>query len=343
MIVGSGIVGCYLGRILGDQEIWERNDRLIEKPCSSLLSKTGLFALGFDYEDCILNEIRGARFFSDKKEFSVEKKKTQAFVLDRLKLQKELAKEAEDEGCKVRYGKAWNGQKDKFIIGADGAVSAVANSMGVKRRHIFAYQIKAELKKRIEPDFVELYFGDFAPGFFGWRIPFDDRHAEIGMGVSSGNVKDRFDDFMKRFEIKKINQAQSALIPTFDSGQKTVMGNKALVGDAAGQVKATTGGGIIFGCKCAEVLADALEKEDLGYYERQWRRKYGKDLKLHLLARKFLNRIDYEELFSKVRENRIDRLMERYGDMDHPVELAKQLLKKPSFWPYLPKFFFASL
>lgn len=343
MIVGSGIVGCYLGRILGDQEIWERNDRLIEKPCSSLLSKTGLFALDFEYEDCILNEIRGARFFSDKKEFSVEKKSAQAFVLDRLKLQKELVEEAKDEGCKVRYGKAWKGEKDKFVIGADGAVSAVAGSMGVKRKYIHAYQIKAELKKKMEPDFVELYFGQFAPGFFGWRIPFDERHVEIGLGVSQGNVKEKFDGFVKRFEIKKIDKVQSALIPLFDSEQRTVMGNTALVGDAAGQVKATTGGGIIFGCKCAEVLADAVERKDLGYYEKQWRIRYGKDLKLHLLARRFLDRTDYNGLFSKIKDNKVDEFIERYGDMDHPAELAKQLIKKPAFWPYLPKFFFASL
>ena len=340
MIVGSGIVGCYLGRILGDQEIWERNNRLIEKPCSSLLSKTGLFSLGFEYEDCILNEIRGARFFSGKKEFSVEKKNTQAFVLDRLELQKELAKEAEDEGCRIRYNKAWKGEKDEFVIGADGAVSAVAKSMGVKRKYIHAYQIKAELKKSIEPDFVELYFGDFAPGFFGWLIPFDERNVEIGLGVSRGNPKQNFDAFSKRFQIKRIKAIQSALIPVFDPEQKTVYGNKALVGDSAGQVKATTGGGIIFGCKCAEILAEAIDKRDLAYYEKDWRTSYGRDLKMHLKLRRFLDKVNYDELFSKIVDNGVDELIEEYGDMDHPRGLVKQLLMKPGLWSYLPKFLF---
>ena len=340
MIIGAGIVGCYLGRILGKQEIWERNKAITEKPCSSLLSKTGLATLDIDYDDCVLNEVKGAEFFSDKHEFKIEKKTAQAFVLDRLKLQKELVKEAEDKGCRIKYGKTWSGQKDDFVIGADGALSAVAKSMGVRHRHILAYQVKAQLKKKINPDFVQLYFGDFAPGFFGWLIPFDEKNVEIGLGVSRGNPKQNFDSFSKRFQIKRIKTIQSALIPVFDPEQKTVLGNKALVGDAAGQVKATTGGGIIFGCKCAEILAEAIEKENLDYYEKEWRKQYGRDLKMHLKLRRFLDKIDYNELFLKIDENRVDELIEEYGDMDHPRELVKRLLMKPRLWSYLPKFLF---
>ena len=340
MIVGSGIVGCYLGRILGNEQIWERNNRLIEKPCSSLLSKTGLESLDIAYKGCVLNEIRGAKFFSPKQQFGIEKRGVQAYVLDRLELQKELAKEAEDEGCRIRYGKAWSGQKDEFIIGADGALSAVAKSMGVKHSYTLAYQVKAQLKKKINPDFVQLYFGDFAPGFFGWLIPFDERNVEIGIGLSRGNPKPNFDAFSKRFQIKRIKAIQSALIPVFDSEQVTVAGNKAIIGDAAGQVKATTGGGIIFGCKCAEILAEAIERQDIAYYEREWRRQYGKDLGIHLKLRRFLNKVDYDELFLKIVENRVDELIEEYGDMDHPSGLVKRLLLKPGLWPYLPKFLF---
>jgi flavin-dependent dehydrogenase len=340
MIVGSGIVGCYLGRILGKQEIWEKNRSIIEKPCSSLLSKTGLATLDIYYDDCVLNEIRGAEFFSDSQKFKIEKKVSQALVLDRLKLQKELVKEAEDKGCKIKYGKTWSGQKDDFIIGTDGALSAVAKSMGVRHKYILAYQVKAQLKKKIDSDFVQLYFGDFAPGFFGWLIPFDERNVEIGLGVSRGNPKQNFDAFSKRFQIKRIKAIQSALIPVFDPEQKTVYGNKALVGDSAGQVKATTGGGIIFGCKCAEILAEAIDKRDLAYYEKDWRTSYGRDLKMHLKLRRFLDKVNYDELFSKIVDNGVDELIEEYGDMDHPRGLVKQLLMKPGLWSYLPKFLF---
>jgi digeranylgeranylglycerophospholipid reductase len=342
MIVGAGVVGCYLGKLTG-MEIWEKNKRIMEKPCSGLLSRTGLDSLDIEYSDCVLNTVRGARFFSGKQQFSVEKQKTQAYVLDRLALQKELVSEARDSGCKITYNKTWNGQQDEYIIGADGALSSVARSMGTQRNYIHTYQIKAEMRKKIETDFVELHLGNFAPGFFGWLIPFDGKHAEIGLGVSHGNPRQAFDGFSKRFQIKKIEKVQSALIPVFDPKQRTVLGNRALVGDAAGQVKATTGGGIIFGCKCAEILARALEKGDLAHYETGWRKRYAKDLKTHLRVRRFLDRIDCEHLFKRVQENKIDRLIEEHGDMDHPMNLARQMLKKPAVWRYLPKFFFASL
>ena len=308
MIVGSGIVGCYLGKLLGEQEIWEKNKTIMEKPCSSLLSRTGLESLNIDYKGCVLNEVSGARFISGKQEFAVEKNKTQAFVLDRLALQKELIGEAEESGCRIRYGRAWNGQQDNAIIGADGALSAVAKSMGIERRYIHAYQIKAELSRRMDDNIVELYFGRVAPGFFAWRIPFDARHAEIGIGVS-GNPKPFFDKFVKRFEIKKIDKVQSALIPVFDATQRTAIGNKILVGDAAGQTKASTGGGIIFGCKCAEVLADSIKAGNIEGYEKGWRKKYERDLKTHLWMRKFLNRTDYDELFSTIKKQKIDNLL----------------------------------
>jgi flavin-dependent dehydrogenase len=253
-------------------------------------------------------------------------------VLDRLGLQKELSAEAEEAGCRIRYNKSWNGQNDDYIIGADGALSAVAKSMKIERHYIHAYQIKAELSKRIEPDFVELYFGRFAPGFFGWMIPFDDRKAEIGLGVSKGNPKVMFDRFAKRFDVKKVHAVQSALIPVFDPRQKTVIDNRAIVGDAAGQVKASTGGGIIFGCKCAEVLAESIEKDNLRSYEKEWRKKYELDLRMHLWMRNFLDKADYDALFSRIKKHNIGGLIERYGDMDHPRELAKQILRRPRLW-----------
>lgn len=341
MIVGAGVVGCYLGKLVGDCEIWEKSAKLSEKPCGGLLSKSGLESLSTGYKDAVVNEVRGARFLSPNDEFMIAKSDVQAYVIDRLAFQKTLAEEAESEGCEILYNRPWNGEKDEVVVGADGALSQVAKTRGVARNHIHTYQATAQLANGCDPGLVELHFGDFAPGFFGWLIPEDEKTARIGLGCDRGNPKEHFDDFIKRFGISRMQKPQSALIPVFDQSQKTAFGNVALVGDAAGQVKATTGGGIIFGCKCAEVLAGVLGRDGaLQDYETGWRKQYQRDLDIHMKLRRFLDKSDYDELFKNLKESGLVSLMERYGDMDHPGRLVGEILKRPKMWRHLPKFLF---
>ena len=64
--------------------------------------------------------------------------------------------------------------------------------------------------------------------------------------------------------------------------------NVFLVGDAASQVKATTGGGIIQGLTAAKALADCITKNK--NYEKQCKKFLAKDLWLHSLMRKTMNK-----------------------------------------------------
>lgn len=340
MIIGAGIVGSYLGKLIGDCKIWEQSPQLREKPCSALLSKTGLSSLDINFKESVLNEIRGAVFHSSHEEFTVEGKETKAYVLDRLKLQKTLASDAENAGCKIIYGKKWNNETDDYVIGTDGALSAVAKSCDITRKYIHTYQIEANTKT--DSNVVHLYFDSFAPGFFAWSIPLDEKTARLGIGCKNGNPKQNFELFLKEQSIKiqNMRKEQSAFIPIFNPRQRTVFGNKVLVGDAAGQVKATTGGGIIFGCKCAKELARALRWSDVQIYEQMWRSKYEKDLKMHLRIRRFLDDVNYDKFFRSLNENNAQELIAAHGDMDHPKGLMKELLKKPRLWRYLPKFLF---
>jgi flavin-dependent dehydrogenase len=340
MIIGAGIVGSYLGKLIGDCEIWEQNSQLREKPCSALLSKTGLNALKVDFKSSVLNEVQGAVFHSSREEFTVKGKETKAYVLDRLRLQETLSEDATDAGCKIIYGKKWSNETDDYVIGADGALSAVAKSCDIRPDYVHTYQIEADTKT--SSNLVHLYFDSYAPGFFAWSIPIDEKTARFGIGCKNGNPKENFEMFLKEQNIKiqNMRKAQSALIPIFDPAQKTVFGNKALVGDAAGQVKATTGGGIIFGCKCAEELARAINQNNLAAYENMWRSKYEKDLKMHLRIRQFLDKVDYDTFFRSIKENNAQELISEHGDMEHTKGLMKELLKKPKLWRYLPKFLF---
>jgi geranylgeranyl reductase family protein len=333
MIVGAGITGCYLGSLIGEQQIWEKADSQREKPCGGLVSKKGFDSLKADRK-CILNEVRGARLFAGERQITIEKKETQAYVIDRFALQKSLARAAENAGCDILYGKTWAGEPDDFIIGADGAVSAVGRFCGINdRKYIRTCQIETDMLTKVDPDFVEMHFGPFAPGFFGWLIPLDEKRVRIGVGCNDGNPKDFLKQFLSNFHAGRMEKEQSALIPVFDPSKKTVFDNKALVGDAAAQVKASTGGGIIFGLRCAQALADAIKKDDLGNYERNWRRLYEKDLRNHLRVRRFLDKSDIPELFGFVKEKGLDKIIEQHGEMEGTGALFSAILRRPSLWP----------
>ena len=330
MIVGSGVVGSYLGKQIQDVEIWEAKKQVYEKACSGLISKN-VKHLDIDLSESLTNEIKGAKFISDNESFEIKTKQTQAYLVDRLKFQKTLLQDAENAGCKIRYGKVWKGETDDFVLGADGAYSKVRQSMGIQRKFFNSYQIHCELKEKVDPELVEVHVGSFAPGFFGWMIPFDEKNVELGLGVIDGNAKDAFNEFSKKFEITRTTKEQAALIPLYD-GQKTVLGNKALIGDAAAQTKATTGGGIVFGMRCAEELAKAVHANDLSLYEKSWRQKYEKDLKDHLRIRKLSNRLNHDVLFKAIREKEFDKVIETHGDMESPKALKKKFMLSPRLW-----------
>lgn len=338
MIVGAGAVGCYLGRILGEQEIWELRESAFEKTCGGLFSKN-IKDLKVDLSESLENEVKGARFFSPNDSFEVKTNETQAFVVDRFKLQKTLIQDAENEKCRIEWSRPWRGQEDNLIMGCDGAYSEVMQSCGIKRNYFNCYQVECTLMNKIDPDFVELHFGSFAPGFFGWLIPVDEKKVRIGLGCTEGNPKQHFESFKNKFHIAKIIKEQAALIPIYD-GQKTVFKNKVLVGDAAGQVKATSGGGVVFGLKCAEELKKAIDRKDLNRYDLSWRTKYGNDLKTHLMIRKFLNKVDYDKLFQLIKEKELDKLIEEHGDMEDTSGIKKQLMKRPDLWLSFGKLFF---
>ena len=99
-----------------------------------------------------------------------------------------------------------------------------------------------------------------------------------------------------------------------------------LVGNAAGQVKPTTGGGIYYGLLCADIAADnlhlALEKNDLSAdslasYERQWRKKLGRELMIEYYARRFYERLS-------------DRQIDRAFDIASSNHVGEALLEKDS-------------
>src|SRR3989344_3480208 len=102
---------------------------------------------------------------------------------------------------------------------------------------------------------------------------------------------------------KDLNECQAGPIPIYNPKNVTSKDNVCLIGDAAGQIKSITGGGIVYGMRAGKILADCLNN-NLDY-EKEWRKKLHKDLMFHLRIRRFLNKLDkndYNELIRTLKD-----------------------------------------
>jgi flavin-dependent dehydrogenase len=113
------------------------------------------------------------------------------------------------------------------------------------------------------------------------------------------------------------------------------------VGDAASQVKPTTGGGIVFGLACGrlagQTAAEAIISGDISpssmkRYEVSWRKLIGFDLKLMGWLRRLMYRMPDQHLnriFSMSNELRTDEVLGRTSDIDFQGRTLLSLSRDP--------------
>jgi len=196
-----------------------------------------------------------------------------------------------------------------------------------------------------------MYFDQRWKELFGWIVPEGNNIYRIGM-ASSINIAQNFRIFLKKLEVNqdlKIDQ-QGGLIP-YGLMNRLAFENILLLGDSAGQVKATTGGGIIMLLTAAKYASHCIKmcfknnkftkQEIKKYYEKPCKSLIGKELKIHYVIRAFLEKCtkkDYDKIFQIIKTSEIEHLISIYGDMDFPKKLIFKVIKNPRFFPFLMKF-----
>lgn len=331
-IIGGGPAGLWTAKHLGPKCVVYEEHKTIGKPvhCTGLVSKRIDSLLKLP-KSLILNRIKGARMFSQGGQvLELTRGRQEAYVIDRAGFDAHLAGLASDAGAKIILGqKAPLPDNRGTTIAADGAASATRRSLGIPLDVLpsIQYITKSTFK---EPDFVELHF--LNSEFFAWVVPEDGNTARVG--VAGPRCKAVLDNFVqKRLKLRfKVVDRQAGLVVVGGPLKKTVYGNVMLVGDSAGQVKATTGGGIITGMICAEEAAKNVGNPKA--YERAWRSRVGHELKVARMVRAFLSRFspkDYNALLG-FGERNLDPIR-KYGDMDFHSKMVFEILKRPSNWP----------
>jgi len=348
--------------------------------CAGLVSSRVLDLAGS--RDMVLHEVRGATVWSPSmRPLRFAAPETRAYVISREGLDRHLADRAASAGAEVRTGwrfrehhsrdprgplklrfRTPEGEQEvraRLVIGADGVTSEVARSFRLRRpvEILPAYEAEIPVPDSTR-DEVEIYLGQrVSPGLFGWWIPDGFGGARVGLAIRpyrDRTARDYFAVLLDRVS-RRYGRPTGSPVGIVVAGIPIgtvphIAGDRVLlVGDAAGQVKPVSGGGIYTGMRGAllasrvaqQALAqDTIQPEDLSPYEDLWKQEFGAEFERALLLRRiFLGLRDeqLERVLEVLSESRLQGTIVAFGDIDFPSHVASQLLRQsPALVSLLP-------
>jgi geranylgeranyl reductase family protein len=384
VIIGAGPAGCSAGEALArrglDVAVLEEHASVGEPvDCTGVLSAEAFerFALP---RTIVCGEITGITLHSPAG-IPITHKETRplAFVVERTELDRTLAARAEAAGATLHLGtravgvtrhasgvmitcRDGGGETRDFaaqiLILAGGPQFAFHERLGLGVPQVLWQSAHAELAGDGLPHPQVYLGGDVAPGAFAWAVPVQRAGGPcVRVGVNSladapGYLRRLCAARFAHLAPSPESLAPRAWVIPIVPAARTFGERVLAVGDAAGQVKSTSGGGIYFGmlsARCAaETAAEAFESgrfdaETMATYEKRWRATLGLEVRLGSLFRRLFSRMadrDVDQLFHELqREITAGRLAGKVS-FDWHKHLIVFLLRHPgmvrlllrSFW-----------
>jgi len=354
IIVGGGSSGSHAARRLAENGrkvlVLEKKQRAGEKCCcTGIIGQECVNTFEIDNK-VILRKLNSATLFSPSgNSLHLYRREPQACLLDRAAFDTSMAERAQRAGAEYSFSSRVTG----VSIGSGHAVVTVSHhdkelkiparavviasgfnpalnervGMGAPKDYVTGVQVETKTPGLEE---TEAYFGDMAPGFFGWLVP-----TSPGMGRAGLLARREAGSHLKKWlhQLAELGKIASADVQPGYGGiplkppARTYSERMIAVGDAAGQVKPTSGGGIYYGLLGAEIGAEILHRaladgdlsaKRLAGYERAWRRKLGGELRMGYWARK---------LFERMSDRQIDRLFRiiKAGGIDEALLKAEDV------------------
>ncbi|MGH9775188.1 MAG: NAD(P)/FAD-dependent oxidoreductase [Candidatus Acidiferrales bacterium] len=324
-VVGTSAAGLFTASLLAKSgrrvEILEQNERLEPEERTLIVTRRMRELLGPAAESSIVNEIRQFELFTDGRSASVALSRPD-LIIERAALIRTLAQDASNSGAQLHLGSRFSRLRPEgdgiaielehaataearelsagTVVGGDGASSRVAESAGWPRQKtVPLVQAIVPLPRDMRPDTVRVWFVPDDTPYFYWLIPDSPTRGALGLiGESGHQARTHLERFLEKREIRPI-AFQGAKIPAYTGWvpveKRVGKGRVFLVGDAAGQVKVTTVGGIVTGFRGALGVAQAILKGGSNSELRSLRR----ELDLHLMLRRAMHHFtqnDYSRL-----------------------------------------------
>lgn len=314
--------------------------------CGGLVSTAGLEELGvIPFRKTFDHLIDSAEIHAPNgNSFSINSKKQKVAEISRRELDKQLAHQAQKNGAVIKVRNSFQELTDKGVRTNEGEIECAifVDARGVSslihkdRTGILSsaqYEIYADWIKKGK---VEVFLDqEEYPGFFAWIIPSDEGKGKIGVAGKGINVVEAIEKFLQTKG--NYSTVRKIYAPIWIKGpiEKFVNGKTVIVGDAAGQAKPTTAGGIyssgMGGMYAGQAISKYLKtkkESDLEEYQKRWTDKFGKEFEKQLFARKILERLDnntINKLFESVTPEIIKEISEK-DDFDfHTGSIVKLL------------------
>ena len=340
VIAGGSVAGLICAREIASNNhsvLVIEEDYEIGTPehCGGLVSTAGLEELGIvPFRKTFDHLIESAEIYAPNgNSFSVNSKKQRVAEISRRELDKQIAHQAQKNGAIIKVRTSFQELTDKGVRTSEGEIECqifvdargVSSLIHKDRTGILSsaqYEIYADwIKKGI----VQVFFDqEKYPGFFAWVIPSDQGKGKIGVAGKGINVVEAIEKFLDT--MGNYSTIRKIYAPIWIKGpiDKFIDGKIVIIGDAAGQAKPTTAGGIyssgMGGLYAGQAISKFLETKDMSdleEYQKRWTEKFGKEFEKQLFARKILERLD---------NNTINKLFESVTP-----EITKEISEKDDF------------
>jgi len=376
IVVGAGPAGSQAATSLAQRGysvlVLEEHPQIgVPTNCSGLIGAEAFERFDLP-RDSVIREFDSATFFSPKGNAArVGADRVMAYVVRRCEFDQSMAQRAvacgadyhlgvrcvgleyEGDGVKLSVLKREPGggqipmsYRARAVVLATGVRYGLIQDLGIERppRFLQAAQVEVEMEGLAG---VEVYLGrEVAPGSFAWAIP---AGALARVGVCDGGQAIpylrrflRHPSIASRLRNGEV-QIKSKAIPV-SNVSRTFLDRILLVGDTAGQVKVTTGGGISYGVLCGDLAAATLDhafrlgdltERVLAEYERRWRHEIGVELRVGNFFRRLGGTLSDEQidhLICAYHESDLPDLVKRQADFDRHRKFILALCRSNIFF-----------
>ena len=356
VIAGGSVAGLLCAREIssnGFSVLVIEEDYEIGTPehCGGLVSIAGLAELGIiPFRKTFDHMIESAKITSPNgNSFTINSKKQKVIEISRRELDKQIAFQAQKNGAEIKIRTSFQEITDNGIRTSEEKIDCkifvdargVSSLIHKDRTGILSsaqYEIYADWIKKGK---VEVIFDqEKYPGFFAWIIPSGEGKGKVGVAGRGIKVSETLETILK--EKGKFSTIRKIFAPIWIKGpiKNFVEGKTVIIGDAAGQAKPTTAGGIFTsgmgGVYAGQAISEFLKtnnNDELYQYQKKWMTRFGKEFEKQLLARKILERIDnntINKLFEVITPEIIKEISEK-DDFDfHTGSIIKLLRWKGS-------------